>query len=152
MQNLLDDSAGPQPTHKGIYTFDLLFAVLIVLIMFYFAASTAMEFSKELAHTHSENDGRHKAFLISEKMISRDMAVSDTQSYQNYLDPAKLGNINTTKIMREFEISAIDIRASFSDPISGGTFSPSSKYCYNRVVLVGGILPYPGTIRVCVQT
>jgi len=152
MQNLLDDSAGPQPTHKGIYTFDLLFAVLVVLIMFYFAASTAMEFSKELAYTHSENEGRHKAFLVSEQIVSRDIAVSDTQTHQNYIDPAKLSRINTTKYLQEFRINTISISTSFSDSVSGGESASSNIYCYKRIVLVRDILSYPGTLRVCIQT
>ena len=152
MKNQLDNTNGLRPAHRGIYTFDLLFAVLIVLIMFYFAASTAMEFSKELSYAHSDYEGRHKAFLISERIISRDITISDTQSYQNYVDLAKLGNINMTEIMQDFRILTIDIHTPFSDPVSGGIFSPSNKYCYNRIVLVSGVLPYPGRMRVCIQT
>ena len=152
MKNHSDDSDRKGSSHKGIYTFDLLFAVLVVLIMFYFAVSTAAEVNKELSVTHSEYDGRHKAFLISEQIVSRDIAVSDTQTHQNYIDPAKLSQINTTRYLQDFRIDAMNISTSFSDPVSGGESVSSNIYCYRRIVLVQDILSYPGVLRVCIQT
>jgi hypothetical protein len=151
MWNHSDDLDKQEFSHKGIYTFDLLFAVLIILIMFYFAVSTAMEFSRELSSAHLENEGRHKAFLISENIISRDISVSDIQSHQNYVDPAKLSRINTTKYLQDFRINAMNVSTSFSDSISEGTSGSPNTYCYRRIVLVRDILSYPGTLRVCIQ-
>jgi len=151
MQNRSDDLNRQGFSHKGIYTFDLLFAVLVVLVMFYFAVSTATEFNRELSTTHSEYEGRHKAFLVSEQIVSRDIAVSDTQTYQNYIDTAKLSRINTTKYLREFRINAMNVSTSFSDSVSGGTSDSSNIYCYRRIILVQDILSYPGTLRVCIQ-
>ena len=95
--------------HKGIYTFDLLFAILVVLIMFYFATIAISEFRNEIFLVNNEFSGKTKAFLVSEKLISRELAFSNTQTYQNYIEPERINLINTTKYLADFKISSINV-------------------------------------------
>ena len=140
-------------TKKGIYTFDLLFAVLVIFIIFYIEMLILTEINDKLISDNKEFAGKTKAFLISEKLITRDLVYSDTQSYQNYLDPNKLSNTNITKYLKDFRISAINISSSFSTAISEGNFNKPNTYCYTRIVLVRGILSdYPGRLSVCIQS
>lgn len=141
--------------HKGIYTFDLLFAVLIVLLMFYFATIAISEFRDELFLMNSEFSGKTKAFLVSEKLISRELAFSNTQTYQNYIEPERINLINTTKYLADFKISSINVTLLSPNStiyVSEGKFNKPNTFCYNRIVLVKGrILDSPGIIQICVQ-
>jgi len=140
---------------KGIYTFDLLFAILVVLLMFYFATIIITEFRDAISLEAKEFSGQTKAFLISEKLITRDLAISDTQTYQNYIDSGKMNLINTTKYLTDFEISSINVTLLFSNSpnhISEGQFDKTNTYCYTRIVLVSGLISNnPGIIRACIQ-
>ena len=148
----------------GIYTFDLLFAVLVVVIMFYFAMLIAVEFRRELADTHDEFSGSTKAFLISEKIITRDAVFSDSgllsrahTSYQNVVDPSKIAAISPSDYIQRFRISGINISVSsqyFSSSVSEGNITGPNIYCYTRIVLVSktALTPSaPGALRICMQ-
>jgi hypothetical protein len=159
MKNSQDDASGSNSKiaasqlRGGVYTFDLLFAVLIVLIMFYFATVATVEFQNSIFSTYNEFRGSNKVFLISEKIITRDITIFDSKnSYQNYIDPAKWVGINSTEYIQDFKISGINISSSFSNSISEGSFNKSNTYCFTRIVLVKGLLiDSPGVVRICLQ-
>lgn len=141
-----------QNSCKGIYTFDLLVAVLTLLIMFYFGTIYSAEFRDGIHLISSEFSGKSKAFLISEKLITRDIAFSNTQTYQNYVDPGLWQKINTTKYLQDFELNAINITSSFSASASEGIFVDGDIFCYTRIVLVKELLSNKlRTIKVCIQ-
>jgi len=139
---------------KGVYSFDLLIAILILLLMFYFSLITITKFRDEIQITFSEFDGKSKAFLISEKLISRDLALSDIQTYQNLVLPHKLPILNATKYIQDFELDSINITLRYADvtaSISEASSTSSNIYCYNRIVLVKSeATESPGIVRVCI--
>ena len=140
--------------YKGVYSFDLLVAILILLLMFYFSLVAITKFRDEIQFTFSEFDGKAKSFLISEKLVSRDLALSDVQTHQNLVSPSKLPSLNTTKYIQDFELDSINITLKYAGTVASISEANSTSfniYCYNRIVLVKSeAAESPGIVRVCV--
>jgi hypothetical protein len=140
--------------YNGVYSFDLLIAILIVLLMFYFSLVVITKFRDEIQFTFSEFNGKEKAFLISEKLVSRDLSLSDIQTYQNLVLPHKLPILNTTKYIQDFGLDSINITLRYAGTItsiSEAISTSSNIYCYNRIVLVKfEATESPGIVRVCI--
>ncbi|MEM2974074.1 MAG: hypothetical protein QW112_00385 [Candidatus Micrarchaeia archaeon] len=134
----------------GIYTFDLLLAVLIVLLIFHFGVMVVSAIADDILIKYKELRGDSKAFLLSEKII-RDMSSSKFRTSQNIVDSNKWTTLNVTEYTQNFKIGAMRLDSSFSEPIINGNLNTDTDiYCYTRLILLGSSRR-PGIMRVCIS-
>ena len=133
---------------KGMFSFDLLLAVLTILFILVLGSYFVSLIDFSLDNQLSAKDKQTKLLLISNKLIRRDLVVRDSSSfYVNNIDPNKLQDIVSHEFINYHNLSYFSILLN-SNEFSAGQNNSENKYCIRRIVLVDGEVGY---VDVCMQ-
>lgn len=121
-------------SHKGMITFDVLFAVIVIIFIFFFSFLILSEIQKSIEFEQRRALGNTKVFLLSSKLVKRDLAHSDGEnSYTNVISSNV--DVKLEEYLSDFNASAVSIKIDLNI-FSIGNFSETEKFCMQRVVYI----------------
>jgi hypothetical protein len=126
----------------GIFTFDLCIAIIVFIFIIYYSY-LVINSLKEKIDDERKEIMKYKLYLISEKLVKRDIARTDGKvTYSNLFENK---NINASKY-REF-VNYMHISSEFFNMEDGNPESCTDLYCIERLMVVGDEIK---AIRICI--
>lgn len=137
---------------RGFITFDMIFAVIVVLFMLYIHLSISNRIIGAEGYEYANAKKKFELLLLSEKLVKLDLAQIDGPLIHTH----KLSNIpsNLSAYQSDFETSYLSVSlqtATGSSVTEIGNNTPN-KYCIRRVILSidASRSPEIGALDVCI--